>query len=118
VVHQLYFAAAQNRDHLARDPLATGVGIPAGEIHELPVGVANRRMDVEQHLALRRALAPLLVLRQREKAVRDAEAKPTRAEVHADPDSGLVIGEHVDIVIAAADGAELLARLGAQAIAL
>ena len=50
--------------------------------------------------------------------MRDAVAKAARAKVHADPDSGLVIGEHVDIVIAAADGAELLARLGAQAIAL
>ena len=45
-------------------------------------------------------------------------AEAPRAEVHADPDMVFLIGEQVDVVIAAADRAELLARLGAQAIAL
>src|SRR5207245_13273 len=86
IVDQLDLAAAEQRHDLARDPLPTRVGVASREIHELPVGVANRRMDVEQHLALGRALAPRLVLRQREKAVRDTEAKAPCAEVHANPD--------------------------------
>src|SRR5204862_5995557 len=93
-------------------------GVSAGEIQARPVRVTDWRMHVEQHLALRRALAPLLVLRQREEAVRHAVAEAARAEMHADPDTIFLVGKHVDVVIARAHGAELLARLAAQAVAL
>src|SRR5437667_3169121 len=75
-------------------------------------------MHIEQRLTLGRALAPLLVLRQLEKAVRHAESEAARAEVDADPDLVFLISEHVHVVIARADGAELLARLGTQTVAL
>src|SRR6266849_4693128 len=97
VVHELDFAAADDLDGLPRHPLAARVGVAAREVHELPVRVADRRMHVEQHLALRRALAPRLVLRQREKSVRDSKSKSARTEVDTDPDTILFVDEHIDV---------------------
>src|SRR5204863_6934425 len=48
----------------------------------------------------------------------DAVAEPARAEMHADPDVVILIGEHVDVVVARANRAELLTGLGTQAVAL
>src|SRR5881275_3268216 len=72
VVNQLLLPPAEQLDHFARDPLAPGVGVASGQVHELPVGVPHRARDVEQGLALRHALAPRAVLPERKKAVRYA----------------------------------------------
>src|SRR5207245_9643126 len=72
----------------------------------------------DQHSYLRAPLAPLLPLRQCQKARRDGMAEPAAAEVHADPHVPVLVGEHVHVVIAAPDGTELVSRLGAKAIAL
>ena len=42
--------------------------------------------------------------------------EPAAAEVHADPDRVRLVGEDVDVVIAAADRAELRARLARAAL--
>src|SRR5260370_8857152 len=115
VVRVAGLTAADDLDGLPRHPLAARVSVPAAKIHELPIRVADRRVHVEQHLALRRALAPRLVLRQRQKSVRDPESKSTRAEVDTYPDPVLFVGEHVDVVIARAHGAELLPSFGTPA---
>lgn len=44
--------------------------------------------------------------------------EPTAAEVHADPDGARLVHEDVDVVVAAADRAELAARLGPQRLAV
>ena len=41
-------------------------------------------------------------------------AEPARAEVHANPDAVLLVGEEVDVVVAAADGAKLRVGLVLQ----
>src|SRR5207244_6526114 len=43
---------------------------------------------------------------------------PSAAEVHAHPDRPGLVGEHVHVVIAAPDGAELISRLSAEAVPL
>ena len=50
--------------------------------------------------------------------MRHAVSKAARTEVHADPDAVCFVGEYIDVVVARADGAELLARLGPQPVAL
>ena len=114
VVDQLLLSPAEQRHHLARHPLATGIGVAAREVHELPVGVPHRRRHVEQGLLLGNALAPGAILPQRQEPVRHPKAEAARAEVHADPHVVRLVGEHVHVVVAAAHGAELVARLGAQ----
>jgi hypothetical protein len=44
----------------------------------------------------------------------DSVAKTAAAEVDTDPDAVLLVGEDVDVVVAAADGAELRVRLVLQ----
>src|SRR5207247_695183 len=57
-------------------------GVATRQVHELPIGVAHRRRDVEQGLALGDVLAQGAVLPQREEAVSHAEAAAERAAMH------------------------------------
>src|SRR2546425_3208539 len=118
VVHQLLLTPAEQADHFARGPLAPRVAVASAPVHELPVGVPHRARAVQQRLALGHALAPRAVLPERKEAVRHAEPEAARAEMHADPDAVGLVGEHVHVVVAAADRAELAPRLGAQPVAL
>jgi len=114
VVHQLQLAAAQDLDRLARHPLAAGVRVAAGQLHEVPVVVAERLLQRQQQLGLRHTLAPLRALPHRQEARGDGVAEAARPEVHADPDRVALVDEHVHVVVAGADGAQLLPRLAAQ----
>ena len=84
-----------------------GVCVPAREVHEMPVVVPCRRVEVEQHLALRRAFAPRLPLRNRNEARRDGVSEASAPEMHADPDDAGLVRKHIDVMIAASDGAQL-----------
>ena len=66
------------------------------------------------HLALGGAGVERQALRQREEAGRGLVPEPARAEVHADPDAVLLVGEQVDVVVAGADRPELLGGKVAQ----
>ena len=46
----------------------------------------------------------------------DGVTEASAAEVHAHPDCSVFVHEHVDVMIAAPDGAELLARLLAEVV--
>ena len=115
VVHEIDLARAENRHDFARHPLASRVGVLSGKIHQVPVVVARRFGDVEQHLALGHALAPRLSLTDREKGRGDGMTEAARAEVDADPERARLVGEHVDVMVSASDGAKLLARLVSSA---
>ena len=73
VVHELDLRCAEHGDHFARDPLATGICVLTGEIHQTPIVVSSRFSDVEQHLALGHSLAPCLALSQREERRRETQ---------------------------------------------
>ncbi len=117
VVDQLHLASAEDRHHLARDPLASGVRVLAGQRHERPVVLPDGRVERQQHFARGHARAPLFALAEGEEAGRHGVAEAAAAEVDADPDGVVLVGENVDVMIAAADGTELRARLGAQPFA-
>src|SRR5690606_18121825 len=75
VVHELELAAAQDLHDLARDPLAARVRVAPRQLHQVPVVVAERRVEREQHLAFRHALAPAAALAEREERGRDGVAE-------------------------------------------
>ena len=114
VVHELLLAPAEDRHDLARDPLAPGVRVLAGQRHQRPVVLPHRLVERQQHLPLRHARSPLRPLRDRQEAGRDGVPEPAAPEMHPDPDGARLVNEHVHVVIAAADGAELRARLAAE----
>src|SRR5690606_31402189 len=119
VVNELQLAPAQDLDDLPSDPLTTGVRVSAGQLHELPVVVAERRVQVEQDLRLPRvARAPLPPLRQIQEPGGNGVAEAARTEVHADPDRVRLVGEDVDVVIPAPDRAELFTSLLPEFVAV
>jgi hypothetical protein len=118
-VDQLDFGRTQQRDHLARHPLAPGVGVAPGEFHQRPVRLAGLRREVQQPFDFDALLrGPPARLDEIHEARGDAVAEAARAEMHPDPDVALLIHEHVDVVVPAADGAELLAGLGLEDVVL
>src|SRR5690348_6554344 len=118
VVHQLDLVAAQDLHDLACHPLPPRVGVLARQGHQVPIVVPQRLREREQRLGLRHALTPLLALRERQEPRGHRVPEPAAAEVHAHPDVAALVGEHVHIVVAASDRAELVPRLGAQPLAL
>ena len=62
-------------------------------------------------------VSPLLALGGREKTGRNRVAQAAAAEVDADPDAVGLIHEHVHVVVAAPDRAELLPGLVAKTLA-
>ena len=83
----------------------------------LPKIASDVEEDRIDHHAVRRT-------RSLQEPGRNPVAKPTRAEVHANPHAVLLVDEQIDVVVAAADGAELrvglmlqrLRRLGRPAL--
>src|SRR5262249_40259436 len=111
VVDEIDFPGAEQVDDLARHPFAARVRIAACEVHEMPVVVADRRIQIEQNLALRRVLTPTLALPDRQAARRDRVAESSTPEVHGDPYGVALVHEDVDIVVPATHGAKLRACL-------
>ena len=105
---------AEDGEHLGDDDLAARVRVAPGELHRGGVALAEPGGGVEDdrrahHPALVRAAVERQALREREEAGRRLVAEAARAEVHADPDAVVVlVAEQVDVVVAGADGAELL----------
>ena len=119
VVHQVEdLSTDDRRRHFAADPLAPGVGVAPGELHELPVALSLVARKIEKGFGLGHALSPLPARGDRHEARGDGVPEAARAEVDAHPDALVFVGEDVDVVIAGADRTELLARQLAQAIAL
>ncbi len=107
VVHGVEHLAADDRTHALDHPLAARVGVLArerqgGEIlaAEIAVLVQDGRHDVD-------AVGAAGELDERGRGL---VAEAARAEMHADPDQPVLVGEQIDIVVARADGAELVAR--------
>src|SRR5688500_6017274 len=114
IVDELELASADDVGHLPCDPLATGVRISSGEVHQRPVIVAERIRHAEQRLTLGDARAPGRVLRQGEESGCDGVTEPTASEVHADPYRLCLVGEQIHVMVAASDGAELRAGLATE----
>ena len=106
--------ARQDRDHLPGDPLPAGVGVAARQLHQRPVVVPERLVERQQHFGLRHPLAPLGALAQGQEAGGDRVTEAPAPEVDADPERTRLVGEDVDVVVAASHRAELLARLHLQ----
>src|SRR5688500_9382047 len=115
IVNQLDLVRPDYLDDFSRNPLTTSIGILAGKIHQRPVVLANRRIEIEKCLRLLRALAPFPVGGQREKSRRDRMAKTTRSEVNTNPYAAVgAVGENIDVMVAASNRAELCASLRQQ----
>ena len=74
--------------------------------------------EPEEGFPFRYALAPALPLRQGQESGGHGVAEAAAAEMHAYPHVTALVGEDVHVVVAAPHGAELVAGLGAQAVAL
>ena len=107
VVHQLLFPATQERHDLPGHPLTARVGVAARQLHQVPVVMPHRLIQREQHFALGRTGTPLPALRKREETRGHGMTKTAAAEVNPHPQCAILIGEDVDVVVAASDGAQL-----------
>src|SRR5262249_5672286 len=88
------------------DPVAPSICVVASKVHAFDVlfaEVAARR----NHARL--DVHAIFCTGFFKKPGRSLVAEPARAEVHANPDPVLLVGEKIDVVIAGADSAELLA---------
>jgi len=119
VVDLLERLGAEDAAHLGADDVAARIGVAAGELHRLGVAGAELGVRAQQHrrrvhLPLRSTALEREALSESEEAGRGFVAEPARAEVDADPDTVLLVGEQVDVVVAGADRPELLGGQVAQ----
>ena len=113
VVDAVGDARAEDPAHALDDRLTSRIRVFAGNRHCFEVVLAARRVQRQQkrwrvHPAFGAAVVPPAALGDAHEAGGRAVAEPSRAEMDADPDVSLGVLEQVDVVIAAADGAELL----------
>src|SRR5215207_2416352 len=115
VVHLVYGAGAEDREHLVHHHVAASVCVAAGELHRLDVVLTDLRVDLEQHgrrvhLTLAHlhpaALALLVVerqpLRDGEEPGRGLVTESARPEMDPHPHRVLLVGEEVHVVVAGA----------------
>ena len=114
VVYEIELLASDQVHDLSDDPLAAGIGVPPGELHQSVVVVAQRGVEPEDHLGLGYPVAPLGALSEREEGGSNGVSEAATAKVDADPDPVRLVGEHVHVVIAASHGSELSASLPEQ----
>ena len=108
VVDFFHDVRPQNSAHdMARDGFAAGVSVAARQRHGGDIIVPERR-GVRNYRGrnVHSILASSLFQKMRRRLVTES----ARTEVHADPDPVRFIGENIDIMISAADGAELSGR--------
>src|SRR5687768_647300 len=115
VVDAVGDAHAKDLAHALDDRLSSGIGVLAGNRHRLEIvlparGIERKKQRRRIHFSLAAAIVPPSALRDPHEAGRRAMAEASRAEVNADPDIAMFVLEEVDVVIAAADRAELLTR--------
>src|SRR5262249_1113117 len=106
---------AENLPHALDDQLAAGVGVLAGDRHRLEVILSARPCEREQqrrrfHFAFGASALPAAALRDPHEAGRRAMTEAARSEVDANPYLPVFVFEQVDVMVAAADGAELVLR--------
>ena len=68
VVDELQFLAAQQIHNTASDPFPSRICVLAREIHESPVVLTYRRLEIEECLALFRPHSPFLICCKGEKS--------------------------------------------------
>src|SRR3954452_2818522 len=115
VVDRLDLPCPEDVEHPLDDDVAARIGVLARKLHRLDVGLAELGVLMQQHrrrvhLARRRAALEGKPLRERKEPVRGLVAEAARAEVDAHPEPAVLVGQEVDVVVAAADGAELVGR--------
>src|SRR5438045_2113555 len=106
---------AEDPERALDDEVAAGVRVFPGELHRLDVRLSELAVGVEKdgrrvHRPFLGAILEAQALREREEARRGLVAEAARAEVDADPEEAVLVNEQVDVVVAAADRAELVAR--------
>ena len=111
VVDQFQLRPAEDRDDLARDPFAAGVGVLAGKRHQRPVVLPDRRVERQEHLTLGHARTPLVSLDIARNPDATVWPKPRLPKWTPTQMCTGFVGKDVDVVIAAADRTELRARL-------
>jgi hypothetical protein len=107
--------AAENLQHRRRDDFAARVRILAGNRHRLDVVLAARGVERQHerrrvHLAFAVARIERPPARDVHEPVRGLVAEAAASEMDGDPDPSRLVLEDVDVVVAAADRAELLPR--------
>ena len=112
VVDGIEHFAPDDRPHALDYPFASGIGILAGERHSGEILAPKIGILVQQR---RRDVDALLATGEFQERGRDFVPQATRSEVDTDPDEAFLVLEQVDVVVARADGAELLARHGFEA---
>ncbi len=106
IVHFFDCAGAENSTHdMAGDRFAASVSVAAGERHRGDVILPEFRR-IRQHRW--RHIHAILAAGRPGKMRGRPMAEPSRSKMHPDPDSLLLIGKNVDVVIAATDRAELI----------
>ena len=106
VVHFLENLRAQDSPNdMPRDRFPPRVGIAPGQMHARDVITADLRILWNN---CRRNIHSVLAAGCFQEMRRRLVAEPARTEMHADPDAILLICKNIDVMISAADRAELL----------
>ena len=95
---------SQNGSDLFADPIPARVGIAARQLHARHVFGPQFGLHVQQH---RIHVHPVPAAPGLDEVSGQLVAQTAGPEVHSDPDPLPLVGEEVDIVVAAADGAQL-----------
>src|SRR2546421_11757912 len=106
VVNFIEHLGAENLSYTRAHPIATGVGVSAGQLHGRDVVLPFVAAGIERY---RRRVHVVLGSGAVQEPGGDLVPETARTEMHADPDPILLVGENVHIVIPGAHGAELRA---------
>ena len=104
VMHRVEDTRPQNLDDPITNPIPPGIRIPPSELHGRDVVLTFLRSGVERHWS---RVHIVLGAGAVQKTSCDLVAKPSGAEMHADPDPLFFVFENVNVVVAAAHGPEL-----------
>ena len=115
IVDALGYLRREQADNSVDDPVPTGVGVRASNLHRRPVVLTQGSVERQQRRGCIHRIvhprAPLLSCCECEEAGAGLVAEPAAAEVNADPERAVgPVLEQIDVVVPAAHRPELIAR--------
>src|SRR5439155_20414249 len=93
--------------HMARDGFASGIRVTSGEMHAGEIIAPDFGPFIDN---CRRNIHPIFAAGGSQKISCRFVSEPARAKMHTDPNAIRLVGENIDVMIAAADGTELFTR--------
>src|SRR5690348_7070699 len=111
IMHHFNFLGSHQLHDLTSHPFTARISILPRHIHECPIILTKRRIQIQNHFGLWNLVAPLCPLSKSKKSRSNTMTESTRTEVNTNPQMSILVHEHIDIVISRANRAKLITSL-------